>query len=72
MPATEYFRLVANTPQLAAAIRTQAMFTMFHHDDIKSADARAAQLQVRLKSYLPAVSMKFWMMQILKKTRLTA
>ena len=54
MPATEYFRLVANTPQLAAAIRTQAMFTMFHHDDIRSADARAAQLQVRLKSYLPA------------------
>ncbi len=51
-PAADYFRLVANEPQLAAAIRIQATFTIFHHNEIRSADARAAALQERLKAYL--------------------
>ena len=54
MPAQDYFRLVAKEPQLAAAIRIQATFAIYHHGEIKSADAQAAQLQDQLRSYLRA------------------
>ena len=52
MPAEDYFRLVASEPQLAAAIRIEATFAMFHHGDIKGADAHAAELQDQLGAYL--------------------
>ena len=55
MPAKDYFRLVASEPQLAATIRIQAMFTIYHHGEIKTADIHAAQLQDRLRNYLRAV-----------------
>ena len=54
MPAKDYFRLVASEPRLAATIRIQAMFTIYHHGEIKTADAHAAQLQDRLRNYLKA------------------
>jgi hypothetical protein len=47
----EYFPLVAGDPQLAAAIRIMATFAIYHHGEIKTADARAAELQERLKEY---------------------
>jgi len=52
MPAEEYFKLVAGDPQLAAAIRIMATFTIYHHGEIKTADASAAELQVLLRQYL--------------------
>ncbi len=52
MPAAEYYQLVAREPELAAAIRLQATFAIFHHGEIASADARAARLQGRLQRYL--------------------
>lgn len=54
MPVKDYFTLVAREPKLAAAIRIQATFTIFHRDDIKSADTRAARLEDRLRAYLKA------------------
>lgn len=51
IPAEEYFQRVAVNPQLAAAIRIMATFTIYHHGEIKTADARAAELQRRLKEY---------------------
>ena len=51
-PADEYFRLVSETPQLAAAIRILATFAIYHLGDVKTADARAAELQIRLKEYV--------------------
>ena len=52
MPVASYLRLVADTPQLAAAIRIQATFAIYHHGEIRSADARAEQLEGRLKAFL--------------------
>lgn len=54
MPPEDYYRLIASEPELAAAIRLQATFAIFHHGEIASADARAAQLQRRLEGYLDA------------------
>jgi len=45
-------RISADEPQLAAAIRIQATFRIFHYNEIKSADIRVAALQVRLRDYL--------------------
>lgn len=55
-PATEYFELVKSAPSLAAAIRIQATFTIFHHGDIAEADRRAAALEARLTDYLARLS----------------
>jgi len=52
MPAEDYFRLVASAPQLAATIRVQATYAMFHHEEVQGADTHAAELQGRLKAYL--------------------
>jgi hypothetical protein len=52
IPAADYTRLVAEEPPLSATIRIQATFTIFHHGQIRAADARAAELQERLKLYL--------------------
>jgi hypothetical protein len=52
MPAEEYFRLVAGDPQLAAVIRIMATFAIYHHGEIKTADAKAAELQMLLGEYL--------------------
>jgi hypothetical protein len=52
IPAEEYFRLVAADPQLAAAIRIMATFVIYHHGEVKTADASAAELQKRLQQYL--------------------
>jgi hypothetical protein len=52
MPAGDYFRLVGEKSQLAAAIRIQATFAIYHHGEIKSADAQAVQLQEQLRNYL--------------------
>lgn len=52
MPAAEYYQLVARNPELAAAIRLQATFAIFHHGEIAGADTRAVQLQERLERYL--------------------
>lgn len=52
IPAGEYLALVASQPELAAAIRLQGAFSVFHYGDIKSADARAADLQSSLRAYL--------------------
>lgn len=54
MPEQDYFNLVANSPQLAATIRIQATFAIFHRGEAASADARAARLQQHLKDYLKA------------------
>jgi len=56
MPAEDYFRLVASEPQLAATIRVQATYAMFHHGEIKTADAQAAQLEDRLRAYLDTLN----------------
>lgn len=55
MPANDYFRLVGNEHELAAAIRLQATFAIFHHGDIESADSRAAELHDSLAAYLEKV-----------------
>jgi len=52
MPAEEYFESVAGDPQLAAVIRIMATFAIYHHGEMKTADARAAELQVLLGEYL--------------------
>lgn len=52
MPVEAFFRLVADEPHLAAVIRIQATFTIFHHGEIRAADSRAAALQDRLTGYL--------------------
>ena len=52
MPAEEYLRLVAGDPQLAAVIRIMATFAIYHHGEIKTADAKAAELQMLLGEYL--------------------
>jgi len=54
MPQDAYFRLVAATPHLAATIRIQATFAIYHHGEIRSADARAEQLATRMKQYVDA------------------
>ncbi|MEM5518646.1 hypothetical protein WNY37_16935 [Henriciella sp. AS95] len=48
----EYLALIAGEPELAAAIRLQGAFSVFHYGDIKSADARAAELEASLEAYL--------------------
>lgn len=48
----DYFQLVRSQPDLAAAIRISATFTIFHHGDIRSADNQAAVLQARLQALL--------------------
>ena len=55
MPAEDFFQLVKNEPEVAAAIRTQATMAIFHHGDIAGADARATELQNRLGAYLERV-----------------
>lgn len=55
IPAKDYFRLVKDEPELAAAIRVQATMAIFHRGDIESADTHAAELQDRLKDYLEHV-----------------
>lgn len=55
MPAEDYFQLVRNEPELAAGIRLQATFAIFHQGEIESADSRAAELQDRLTAYLEDV-----------------
>jgi len=52
VPAEVYFRLVASEPQLAAAIRIEATFALFHRGEILSADEHAAKLQDRLRTYV--------------------
>ncbi len=52
VPADDYFRLVAENRELAASIRIMATFVIYHHGEIKTADARAAELQVRLRAYV--------------------
>ncbi len=52
VPAEDYFRLVAGDPQLAAAIRVMATFAIYHHGEIRTADARAAALQELLQEYM--------------------
>lgn len=51
VPAEEYLRLVAGDPQLAAAIRIMATFAIYHLGEVRTADARAAELQRLLKEY---------------------
>ena len=58
VPAEDYFRLVASEPQLAAAIRIEATFALFHRGEIQSADGHAAELQDRLKTYLNTLRKK--------------
>ena len=50
--ADEYSRLVSGNMELAAAIRILAVFAIYHLGDVKIADARAAELQIRLEEYL--------------------
>ncbi len=52
IPADGYFQLIANAPELAATVRVLATFTIFHHGELKDADAHAAELQDRLAKYL--------------------
>jgi hypothetical protein len=52
MPADEYFRLVAGNAQLAAGIRILATFAIYHLGEVKTGDARAAELQMRLTEYV--------------------
>ena len=52
----DYFHLVAGTPQLAATIRIQGSFVIFHHGEIRTADASAARLQQRPRDYLASSS----------------
>lgn len=52
MAPDRFYQLVEETPELAAAIRLQATFAVFHHGQMKAADARAASLQSRLEAYL--------------------
>jgi hypothetical protein len=54
MLADDYFHSVASEPDLAAAIRLQATFVIFHQGEIETADARVAELQGRLTEYLEA------------------
>jgi len=58
VPAEDYFRLVASEPQLAAAIRIEATFALFHRGEIQSADEHAAELQDRLRTYLNTLRKK--------------
>jgi len=51
VPAEEYFRLVAENPHVAAAIRIMATFAIYHHGELKTADAQAAALQSLLRAY---------------------
>lgn len=48
----DYYRLIEQQQDLAAAIRISAIFTLFHHGDIRRADQKAAMLQDRLQSFL--------------------
>lgn len=54
VPAADYYQLVASQPELAAAIRLQATFAIFHYGEIAGADARAAALQHRLTQHIEA------------------
>ena len=54
IPVEDYFRLIASNPQLAALIRIQATFAIFHQGEMASADAYADRLQKRLSAYLEA------------------
>ncbi|MEO1015115.1 MAG: hypothetical protein AAFX08_08000 [Pseudomonadota bacterium] len=52
MAPSDYFELVKDQADLAAAIRISATFTIFHYGDIRDADDQAALLQKRLQSLL--------------------
>lgn len=52
VPAEEYFRLVAENPNVAAAIRIMATFAIYHHGELRTADAQAAALQALLREYV--------------------
>ena len=54
IPVEDYFRLISTEPQLAALIRIQATFAIFHQGEMASADTYAAELQERLSAYLEA------------------
>jgi hypothetical protein len=49
VPSQDYFRDVAENPELAAAIRTMATFVIFHRGELKTADAHAATLESALR-----------------------
>ncbi len=55
LPAEDYSALVAKERQLAASIRTMAVFAIYHHGELAAADARAAQLQAQLVAYREAL-----------------
>jgi hypothetical protein len=52
MPAEDFFSLVKDSPEIAAAIRIMATFAIFHLEDVQAADAKAAELQKLLRTYL--------------------
>lgn len=52
LPPADYYRLVADEPRLSASIRVLATFSIFHHGELRDADAHAAELQTRLREYL--------------------
>jgi len=51
-PAEDVYRLIAAEPALAASMRILTTFSIFHYGDLKYADAHAAALQQRLRTYL--------------------
>lgn len=55
LPANDYFQLVASEPRLAATIRIQTTFTIYHYGEIRTADTEAAEIQIRLGDYLEEI-----------------
>ena len=54
-PAEDVYRLFATEPALAASVRILTAFSIFHYGELKDADAHAAALQERLRTYLESV-----------------
>jgi hypothetical protein len=52
VPSDEYFGNVRDNPELAAAIRIMATFVIFHHGELKAADAKAALLNDALEAMI--------------------
>ena len=56
VPQGKCFQKITGRPELAAEIRVQATFAIFHHGEIAGADARAAELVIRLNAFLDATN----------------
>ena len=56
VPQGKCFQKIAGRPELAAEIRVQATFAIFHYGEIAGADARAAELVIRLNAFLDATN----------------